>query len=259
MKKNVTNIWNVLYPIALYYLVSSFAFFAMNIFFGDTTELYMLKQMVSSGVTIPFLCSLWKQDRYIDDVVYGKEKQNAVQIVFQVVLTCIGMVCIGMAANNFIAMTPLMEVSTGFQTANENFFGGTMLLEILASCVVVPIAEELLFRGIVLKRVTMLTDVRWGVLISAVLFGVIHVNLVQFIYAVLLGLVLALVVVKTRKVSLAVWGHAAANLIAIVRAETGFLDFSYQAKLAGIVFSLVAVVVGVGAIWLLFKQSGEQS
>lgn len=254
MKKKNYNVWSILYPIVLYYVISSFVFFAMNIIFGEAQEIYMLKQLVSSGATIPFLVSLWKQDMYVENVVYGKLKQPIGKLVLQIVLVCVAVGTLGVALNNFIAMTPLVEISTGFQTANENFFSGGLLLEILASCIVVPIAEELLFRGIVLKRSTMMVGEPLGILFSALLFGLIHVNLVQFLYATLLGILLAVIVVRTRRVSMAIFGHAAANLIAILRAETGVLDFSYQPDLTGIGFSLLMVCIGGAAVWMLFKQ-----
>lgn len=248
------NALEILYPIGLYYFVSGFVFFALNILLGETQEIYMVKQLISSGATIPFLVSLYKQDMYTEKVVYGKQKRNPGKYLLQVTLTVVSIGAFGVALNNFIAMTPLVEGSTGFQTANENFFAGGILLEILASCVVVPVAEELLFRGIVLKRASMMAGEKMGILCSALLFGVIHMNLVQFIYATLLGLVLTLIVAKTRRVSLAVIGHAVANLIAILRAETGVLEFSYQPDTVGIVFSLVMLLLGAVAAGLLLGK-----
>ena len=251
------NVIEILYPIGMYYLVSGFVFFALNILFGEAQEIYMVKQLISSGATIPFLVATYKQDLYTEHVVYGKRKSEPGKYALQFVLTVVSAGAFGVALNNFIAMTPLVEVSAGFQNANANFFAGGIGVEILASCVVVPIAEELLFRGIVLKRTTMMLHEKMGIVCSAVLFGAIHFNLVQFIYAILLGALLAVIVVRTGKVSLAVVGHAAANLIAVMRAETGILDFSYQPDMAGIGFSLAMVLLGATGIWLLFRMPQE--
>ena len=218
----------------------------------------MLKQLLSSGATIPFLAALWKQENDAERVVYGQresldKRQVLGKYVLQAALSSISVGCLGMAWNNFIAMTPLMRSSGGFQTANENFFAGTMMMQILASCVVVPIAEELLFRGVVQKRCTRLAGERAGIIFAALLFGTIHVNLVQFLYAAVLGLILGFIVQKTKRISLAVVGHAAANLIAIVRAGTGIFEFSYQADWMGIGFSLLLVCVGIIAGKALLK------
>lgn len=255
MKKSASNIWEIFYPIVLYYLVSSLAFFGMTILFGESDEIYMLKQMVSSGMTIPFLLNLKKQDAYAEEVVYGKgEKLSVKQAILLGTLSFLSLAAFGVALNDFIAMTPLVEISTGFQNVNQAFFGGGVLLEILASCVVVPIAEELLFRSVVLKRSSLLLGERLGIVFSALLFGVIHMNLVQFLYATLLGAMLAVFAVKTKRVWLAVLGHAAANLMAILRAETGVLDFAYEADAAGIIFSIAMLAIGILAAGFCFKQ-----
>ena len=255
MKRN--SVWGIMYPIACYYLISAFVFFALNILWGESQEIYMLKQLISSGATIPFLVSVWKQEKYIEDVVYGKQKAQIGKVLQQFILSALSIGAFGMALNNFIAMTPLVQVSAGFQNANENFFAGEMAIQILASCVVVPVTEELLFRGIILRRAVMMSGEKMGILCSALLFGIIHMNLVQFLYAAVLGVLLAILVLKTKKVSLTIIGHASANLIAILRAGTGIFDFSYQTDWKGIGFSILAVIVGGIAMWSLFKE--EQS
>ena len=253
MKKN--RVWEVFYPIFVYYLISAFVFFALNILLGEAQEIYMLKQAISSGATIPALFALWKQDSDIEKVVYGKQKLEIGKYIPQAVFAGVSVGALGVALNNFIAMTSLVQVSVGFQSANENFFAGEVLMQILASCVVVPIAEELLFRGILLKRVSLLTGEKAGILFSAILFGVIHMNLVQFIYAFAVGILLALIVVRTKRISLAMIGHATANLIAILRAASGVLDFSYQPTMAGIAFSMGMLILGIGGGILLFQYS----
>ena len=259
MKKTINNLWAVFYPIVMYYLVSALAFFGMTILFGEDNRIYMLKQMVSSGATIPFLMALRKQDMHTTEVVFGKaEKLMPAKMCRIAGLTVVAMMALGIALNNFIVMTPLVKVSTGFQNVNEAFFGGTWILEVLASCVVIPIAEELLFRGLVLSRCMYLVTEPWAILFSALLFGLIHVNVVQLIYATALGVFLAVIVRKTKHIRFAILGHAAANFIAVIRAETGILEFSYQATASGIAFSLGMVGVGILAMWLLIKLCNKE-
>lgn len=253
------NVIEILYPIIIYYLISGFVFFALNILWGEAQEIYMVKQLISSGATIPFLISLYKQDNDAEKVVWGKQRLNGRESIMQVMLTLLAAGACSIALNNFIVMTPLVEMSSGFQMANENFFAGGIWSEILASCVVVPVAEELLFRGIILKRSSAMAGKKMGIVCSALLFGIIHMNLVQFLYAALLGGLLAYIVVKTKRVSLAVLGHAFANLIAILRAETGILDVTYEVDMVEIVFSLVMLAVGIFAVWRLSAINKSES
>ena len=86
------------------------------------------------------------------------------------------------------------------------------MFELLGSCLVIPIAEELLFRGVVYKRLKLYFGVTPALIGSALIFGIMHVNLVQFLYAAVIGLLLAFVLEKTGKLSMAVFGHIAAIL-----------------------------------------------
>jgi len=95
---------------------------------------------------------------------------------------------------------------------------------------------------------------------SALIFGIMHVNLVQFLYAAVIGLFLAFVLEKTGKLSMAVFGHIAANLVAVLRTETGRLDFSFYPTVNGILFTVVMAVAGIGVVCVIaaiYRKSYE--
>ena len=60
--------------------------------------------------------------------------------------------CISISLNNIISMTPLVTASVGYQEANANFYGSTLVLELISSALMTPILEELVFRGILFTR-----------------------------------------------------------------------------------------------------------
>lgn len=247
------KLWQILYPIGIYYVASSLSYFCLQLMMGADTKSYMLRQMLASAATIPFVYSFYKQDRAVEKVVYGeKEKQSALQLIKEVLLTICATAALGIAVNNIIAMTPLITASEGFQEANTAFFAGDVIYELLGSCLVIPLAEELLFRGVVYKRLRMLFPLKTAILLSAFLFGILHVNLVQFLYAAILGTLLAFLMEKTGKLIYAVIGHIAANVVAVIRSETGWLDFSYEADAAGIGFTILMAAVAGVLIWYLY-------
>ena len=47
------QIWQIIYPVGLYYVVSSLCYFALEILLGSADETYMLRQLVGDAVTIP--------------------------------------------------------------------------------------------------------------------------------------------------------------------------------------------------------------
>ncbi len=71
-------------------------------------------------------------------------------------------------------------------------FGGIAAIVIMA-----PIEEEILFRGIVLKELLRKHSPKNAILISSVIFGIIHGNLFQLVFATVLGIILGYVYYKT--------------------------------------------------------------
>ena len=243
-------IWQIAYPVLLYYTVSSIVYFVLQFFIVSANETYMLRQMICSLITIPVTVSFLRQDKAVEENVYGKADKSLNGEFFRdVIYVVVASIGFGIALNNVIAMTPLVTESAGFQNANTSFFAGGVWMEVLASGFVIPIAEELMFRGVVFKRLRMvLLDGKKAMILSAVIFGIFHFNIVQFIYAAVLGILLAYFVEKTRKVSLAVIGHMAANLAAILRAETGSLDFAYEPTMTGIGFTVMMASIGLMSV-----------
>ena len=252
------KIWQILYPILLYYATSSIVFFVLQFFIGTDDSSYMLRQMICSLFTIPVTYNFYRLDKMTEDNIYGElSKKKDILWCKMLLYSIIAVVCIGMATNNFLAMTPLLQMSEGFQEANQAFFAGGVWVEILASGLLIPIAEELLFRGVVFKRLRVYVGEWPAIILSAVIFGAFHVNTVQFIYATILGLILAFIVMKTRRVSMAIFGHMAVNLVAILRTETGWFDFSYEPTVAGIVFSLIILGAGAVTMWRFKRLNCE--
>ena len=250
------KLWQIIYPVGIYYVVSSLVYFVLELFLGNEQQTYMLRQLICSAATIPVTLSFYRQDKAAEEVVYGKEKVKFDKRWFMDLLCAIiGAAALGIAVNNVIAMTPLVQMSEGFKQANESFFAGTVLFELAGSCFLIPIAEELLFRGVVYKRLKLYLGVTPALIGSALLFGIMHVNLVQFLYAAIVGLFLAFLLEKTGKLSMAVSGHIAANLVAVARTETGWLSFSFYPTAAGICFTLIMAAIGIGTVYAIAKSS----
>lgn len=254
--KNRFELWQILYPIAIYYVVSSLVYFGLEVIFGvTTTENYMIRQLLCGAISIPFILRFYLADKKMRDVVYGakKFKLDGIQIK-NILLTIVTVGTAGMAVNNLIAMTPLVDMSSGFQNANASFFGGEVLFQLLGSCLVIPIAEELVFRGVVYQRLRVYFDMWVALLVSAVIFGIVHTNLVQFVYAALLGMLLAFLYEKSGFFYVPVLGHVTANVIAVVRTATGWLSFSYEPTAAGIGVTLVLFAAAAVLIWYQVRE-----
>ncbi|MBN8247030.1 MAG: CPBP family intramembrane metalloprotease [Verrucomicrobia bacterium] len=84
---------------------------------------------------------------------------------------------------------------------------GSLVLLVL----VPPVVEESLCRGIVLRAMLARWRPFWAVLASAVVFGAIHMNPWQFVYATWIGLVIGWAYARTRSLGLCLLMHAVNN------------------------------------------------
>ncbi|AQX84806.1 CPBP family intramembrane metalloprotease [Elizabethkingia bruuniana] len=85
---------------------------------------------------------------------------------------------------------------------------------IISTCFFAPILEEILFRGIIQKGLINkgISPVK-AIIISAIVFGVVHGNPWQFMGAAILGSILGLVYYKTKTLLLPIMLHAFNNLM----------------------------------------------
>ena len=235
-------VWEIIFPVMLYYIVFLSTMYFAFAFIGHTAATYMTAQIIAAAVTIPFM--YFASYKPTQEMFVQKPKINkalGLNIVYVIVITLF----ISFALNNIISMTPLVKLSSGYAQANESFYGSTLVLELIGSAILSPIMEELVFRGIVFGNLRKLTGLWKSVFLSALLFGLIHFNIVQFVYAFLLGIVLALFMYKSGHMYAAMIGHITANAFAVIRTETGILDNTLNGSVMAWGVSVVALVVGI--------------
>ena len=86
---------------------------------------------------------------------------------------------------------------------------------VLYTCVLAPITEELLMRGFALKNLSRVSQ-RFGILMTALLFGLMHENLPQLVFTVPLGILLAYITIRHNSLTPAIITHVAVNFAAML-------------------------------------------
>lgn len=99
----------------------------------------------------------------------------------------------------------------------ENIAGGNAFGTFMIAVVAAPVVEELLFRGIVLRSMRKFTPAWAAILVSSVLFGVYHLNIVQAVYATLMGIAAGILYEKKRNLLFPILVHFANNLITMLQ------------------------------------------
>ncbi|MFL0247230.1 CPBP family intramembrane glutamic endopeptidase [Candidatus Clostridium stratigraminis] len=117
---------------------------------------------------------------------------------------------------------------------------------IATAVIIAPIFEEILMRGLILEGFLNKYKPVTAIIASAFIFGLIHLNIPQFINAFFLGLILALIYYKTRSLILCICAHILNNSIAI---------FSAYMKLEYIILIFfIGMIIFIAAGKYLLKQ-----
>lgn len=102
-----------------------------------------------------------------------------------------------------------LESATADLTAQNNS-AWSLLLMYFYACLLGPLLEELLYRGVILQGMKKYNE-RFAIILSALIFGLMHQNYQQFILAFLLGLVLAAVDLRTGSIIPSIVMHIIVN------------------------------------------------
>ncbi len=138
----------------------------------------------------------------------------------------------------------------------NNQIAGFLMVAIAA-----PILEESLFRGIILKALLKKYNPYVAILISAIVFGVFHMNPWQFLYATVLGLFLGYMYWKTKSLFYPIFIHFLLNSTMFFAAQMNDIketeglveNLTGNDLIQYLILVLLAVMIVVFA-WIFFEK-----
>lgn len=120
-------------------------------------------------------------------------------------------IAVSMAGNLFENIGINYEVDFGENP--KGVFG--FLLTLISTAIIPPLVEEFACRGLILGALRKFGD-GFAIIVSSIIFGLLHGNFQQIPFAFLVGLVLAYITVKSGSLWIAIAIHAFNNLISVV-------------------------------------------
>ncbi len=154
------------------------------------------------------------------------------------------------------ALYPIADFIPISESIKQQFifiFESPSVFSFLALVIAAPILEELIFRGVILEGLLKKYSPLQAIVISSLLFGLIHLNPSQFVSAFLGGLFIGWVYAINRNLILCILIHFTINLIAFCLFSTMDLEWAYEApliELYGGTMSFIAII-GIGLLLLL--------
>lgn len=121
-----------------------------------------------------------------------------------------------LAVNNLLILSGIPHIFTGYEEVAQTLYSPPLIQQLLFVGLVIPLTEELIFRG---QAFALLRDrLPWlpAALLSALLFGIFHGNVTQGIYGFLLGMILAWLYEVSGGLLMPYLFHSAANITSVV-------------------------------------------
>lgn len=124
-----------------------------------------------------------------------------------------------LAGNLFVSIVQIFlpqEWVAVYDETAEILYGAGIGVQILATVIAAPIIEELIFRGLIYKRIKRVSNTGIAIILSALFFGIFHWNVVQGIYAFIVGAILAYIYEKYKSIIAPILFHMTANFISVL-------------------------------------------
>ena len=257
-KKLPGRIWRVVYPALLlfgaYFAVYIVAILTYGTFFSsqyDTIESFMSAAgdiisgaaLVAGGLAVYYI---YRKDYVVSGKWLFNTPKYLIFTILFAILSCHGLSILVSLVNYSGLLGTYTQTATMLSTSG-------LIITIFKSVILVPLAEEVTFRGLVFRRMELYTSFWPAALVSAALFGLYHMNLLQGIYAFLYGILLCLVYRIFRNLWATIAMHAAANAFSVLFQYSG-LDYPSVPVYCAV---MTACLAGAAAIYLLILKKAD--
>lgn len=153
---------------------------------------------------------------------------------------------------------PMDNIIGSYEAVSEEFASNSILFQILTLCIAAPIAEEMIFRGMMYRRLLEYMDKVTAVIISAAVFGIYHGNLVQGIYALLLGVLLCFAYDSCETLLAPIFVHMACNVTALIMMYFPVSQYITDRLALNIVIIILELCGMICFTWMLYHLSSQR-
>ena len=237
-------VWGLCMPLFLYFGMEVFFSWILSAFpealLPADSAMWILT--AKNLLMLPVFVWIYREEGVIDALFLGRTEVTSVEEfqermeqgrtrgrripLWELLFVILCSVFFSRAVNYLLGLTWLPRYFTGYEAVSEEIFGCSLFSQVAASVISAPLLEETLMRGIIYSRLKRSTgDVRVAIAGSALIFGIFHGNVVQGVYAFLLGLFFAWLYEAYDRLFPAIAAHMAANAASIFLEKTGWMQW----------------------------------
>lgn len=222
--------WLIIYLIVSILLLLMPAFFITDV--NLLTNFYLKYQLLYALIiAIIFIPLLIRQYKKIN--IKEKKLNNIFYIILIGITLSIFYNGVMFYLNKYFHFTNLYE--------NSN----NLYISLISSGIIGPIIEELLFRGIIYNNLKTRYPVMKSIIITTLVFSLLHFNIIETLYALILGFMLIYVYEKYKNIKAPIVLHITSNIISSL-----FVIFLLNTS-----FLINYILIIISIILLIFIQT----
>ena len=164
-------------------------------------------------------------------------------------------VAVSMCLNLILPLFP--QTMEKYTALIESLVGGNVIVSVIATAVLAPIAEEIIFRELMTRKLCRIFPFWFANIIQALAFGLYHMNLVQGVYAFFLGLIFGYVAYRMKSIWASIMLHGIVNASGLVL-DIILPDALFESTVGMIIFAVLCGSITI-LLTLLYRipESGE--
>ena len=148
---------------------------------------------------------------------------------------------------------PFTQNNEKVMQMSEEIYNMNIFLAIFIVSIIIPLTEELLMRGYIYNSFKFIFNDYVGIFGSALLFGIIHGNITQGIYAFILGIMLAVIYKTYKNIKYCFIFHISANFFILLLGPIMVLT-DIRGKIFLLFISFSIMVLSIYRIYLYYKN-----
>ena len=222
---------------------------------GDKNQLSVWLNAAAAISTWPLLAKCYASSYFGDTspVITGRNrrlvKRDAVLILSYAV-------ALGLGLNMLATWVQMFRISEAYEQVAGIQYSVSLPVGLVIYGVLTPFTEEVLFRGIIHNRIRKYFPLPVTVFAGALIFGCFHGNIVQMVYALLMGMALAIVYeAYGRYLAAPVLFHCGANAVVYLLSKGKAFSAEKMPVLYGVALLAVALAITGWYIQRLKKKS----
>lgn len=193
----------------------------------------MLISFISGIILLWFMSNSFK--RSIQDLKFTFKPKETIDTVAMMYFLnyAIGIIGALLSKFGFLDTSPDFSLSGGFL---YNLF------TFISVVILAPIFEELIFRGMILQVLSKYNKV-FAILVTSLLFGLLHLNMTQAVPAFFMSLILCYMCLKTDSLLVTILAHVGNNLLALMSVYSDNFVLITVVIMVFVIYGLITIIL----------------